>query len=425
MNKKTFIIALAILLAFTILSSPASAMGVGPSQFKIEKAVKGTEYQKTVKIFNTDPTDSLIIITSSGEAASWVSAYPETDLTTAVNNFTLQGGKDILMLLKFRIPETAANGNYTGTLYVQTAPKAGAGMQSVGMNVPIEIKIEVIGEQILEGLTRSITTRDVEINYPLEIKVEFENKGNVVAKPNINVEVKRGSEKVGSSKYTAEAVAPATWKTIPVELDTSSLLPGNYTADVSVLLGEKVVGTQVLSFSLLPLGTMTRAGAFKSLSYTGEPAIGKLLKIVSVFKNTGKISTKANFVGEVYRGGELVDSLKSEEILVAVDSEEGLVSYLKVESAGDYRITGAVLYEGKKTDPRELSFKVEAAAQTTVTTEDRTQPTQGNTATPGTQVDPILFVGIAAVIVLLLALAYVTSRRNKGAETEKGLRRRG
>jgi hypothetical protein len=412
MNKKIFIVTFIMLTAVFALSSPATAIGVGPASFKIEKALKGGEYQKTTKIFNTDPTETIITITRSGEAADWVKLYDESDLSTQVNKLTLPGQSNKLMVLKFKIPDTAANGNYTGILQMSSEPKGGEGMQPVSMTISIKLQIEVIGEEILEGSARSITTRDVEINYPLEIKVEFENKGNVVAKPDINVEIKKGSDMVGKSTYSADAVAPLTWKTIPVELDTSSLLPGNYTADVSVRLGDKLVATQALGFNLFPIGTLTRAGAFDGLSYSGEPAVGKLLKIVSVFSNTGKINTKANFVGEVYRNGELIDNLKSEELLVPVSEKQDLVSYLKVDSPGDYRITGAVLYEGKKTDSQELSFKVQAGQQDVGVT----QTTAASAATTATQTDPLMLAGIAALIVLLFALVYLAGKKNKNKE---------
>lgn len=416
MNNKLSIL-FSTLLTVAVLCSQVSALGVGPAEFRIEKAAKGGEYQKTARIFNTDPTDTAISLTSSGEAASWITVYSEDDLSTPVERFTLAAQTDILLLLKLNIPDSAANGKYTGTIYVRTEPKGGEGAQPVGMQVPIEIGVEVIGEQILEGAARSITTRDVEINYPLEIRVEFENNGNVVARPKIDIDVKRDGETVGRNEYTADGVAPATWKTIPVELETSSLMPGNYTADVSVLLGEAVVATESLAFNILPLGTMTRSGAFDDLSYAGEPAAGKLLKIISVFRNTGKISTRANFVGEVYLNGELSDSIKSEELLVPVQGEEELAAYLKIESPGDYRITGTILYEGKKTDSRELSFNVPGTGAQTA---DVTQTAQAKTGEEAAQDDPLVLAGIAAVIILLAVLVYVLARNKKGAEKGTG-----
>ena len=86
--------------------------------------------------------------------------------------------------------------------------------------------------------------------------------------------------------------------------------------------------------------------------------MGVLTAIQATFVNTGQIDTKAKFVGEVYHNDILVDTLQSEELLVAVGNMEFLEAYFKPGQPGEYRVNGHVIYEGKKTEEKEISFAI-------------------------------------------------------------------
>jgi len=83
-----------------------------------------------------------------------------------------------------------------------------------------------------------------------------------------------------------------------------------------------------------------------------------MIKILADFENTGKIDSRAAFKGEIYRDGEFVDTTKSDEMLVEVGETSRLTSYYKIQSSGKYVVKGCVLYEGKETDTKEISFDV-------------------------------------------------------------------
>ena len=96
----------------------------------------------------------------------------------------------------------------------------------------------------------------------------------------------------------------------------------------------------------------------KSLSIEGKPEVNRFIKVIAEFENTGTVDTKAMFTGEVYCDGELVELLESDEKLIAAGETANIVSYYKITIPGEYMINGLVLYEGKETRAKEVSFTV-------------------------------------------------------------------
>jgi len=79
---------------------------------------------------------------------------------------------------------------------------------------------------------------------------------------------------------------------------------------------------------------------------------------VANFENTGEIDTMAKFKGEIYHEGNLLDVLESDEMFVEAGETANLVSYYKIMEPGSYTIRGRVLYSGKETEEKEVSFSV-------------------------------------------------------------------
>ena len=85
---------------------------------------------------------------------------------------------------------------------------------------------------------------------------------------------------------------------------------------------------------------------------------GNLAKVCAVFTNTGQIEVWAEFNGEVYLGGELIEVIKSEKLLVKRDSTENLAAYFTPQQTGEYSVKGYVLFEGKKTNVLETKVTI-------------------------------------------------------------------
>ena len=359
---KNLIIAITALLILCSIACADIGLGMAPASMTISDALKGGSYERMISVFNTGDDTGTFTLTAEGECSEWISFYAECDLTAPLAEVAIPAGGKAKVLVRFDVPGDIANAGYAGTIYAQSIPKEsseteGAAAQAV-IRIPSKITIDVTGTQILKGTVKSITTSDTEIGYPLKIKVLFQNDGNVVAKPKIAVAMTQDSELVDSFVHDETGVKHDFEDTITVIRNTTDQEVGDYTADVEISLGGEVLATKSLPFKILPFGTLTRQGELTSLVTEGDPLVGRMIKILADFRNTGKIDSRAAFKGELYRDGEFVDLIKSDEMLVEVGETGRLTSYYKILSSGEYVVKGCALYEGKETDTMEISFDV-------------------------------------------------------------------
>jgi len=366
--KKISILGLIALMVLS-LSAPASAVGVGigPSELTIANALRGGEYTKTITIVNPGQDESTINLTTEGEAGEWLSLYKIDDLTKPVEELSIAGKGRSTIKVKIDIPPDVSSGTYTATIFAKTAhgkvedAEVGVG---TALRVPVSVTIEVTGTQILTGIVKHISARDTEVHYPLRIEVLFQNTGNVVAKPTIKTAITQKGSVIYSFDHTYEEVRPGALDTLSAEWDTTGMEVGDYGAQVTVSLNNEVLATQELSFKLLPVGTLSRQGDLTEITYEGKPSVGKIIKILAGFENTGEIDTRAKFIGEVYMNGDLIDTIESEELLVPVRNTGTLATYLEIETPGSYTIKGHAIYKGKTTSTKELAFDAVSELET-------------------------------------------------------------
>ena len=384
-----------LILVLLISNAGAVGLGVVPSELSIADALRGEEYERTITVYNTDEMTTTFKPYATGEIIDWIGFYDEEG--NVLTKITIPGKSSAKVLLRFKIPSDAASGNYTSIVYVENVPGEAAGEGAAAqmlIRMPVDITIGVTGEQILEGIVSGITIRDTEIDYPLRIEVLFQNTGNVVAKPAIDVEIRKGGATVQSFTSTDKAVKPNTREIIPVEWDTKGQTIGDYVADVAVSLDGDVLYEREIPFKILERGTLTRKGELTDLSYEGELMIGEMIKVLATFENTGKIDTKAKFTGEVHRNGKLVETIESEELEVPVRKTNTLTSYFKLDKPGDYKISGYAIYEGKKTNTKEVLLEI-----------------------PGEAVAPVvpipIVIGVAVIVALTAIFIVVLLRRRR------------
>ncbi|CAD6492622.1 MAG: hypothetical protein EMLJLAPB_00331 [Candidatus Argoarchaeum ethanivorans] len=357
----------AVIAAFLILSLCPTAnatigIGISPASIIISDTFKGGSYERTITVFNSGDETGTFGLTAEGECAEWISFCKEDEPDIPLTEITIPGKDKAKVLVKFDIPKDIANADYTTTVYAHSIPKEeapeGGAVAHAVVRIPLEVLIQVTGTQILKGTVKSITTADIEIDYPLKIKVEFKNEGNVVAKPKIAVAITKGGKLVDSFVHDETGIKPDCEDTVTVLWNTTEQGTGDYTTDVAVSLGEELLITKSLPFKILPFGTLTRQGELTSLVTEGEPMISRVIKILADFENTGKIDSRATFRGEVYRDGEFVDVIESDEMIVEVGETSRLTAYYKILSSGRYVVKGYVLYEGKETGTEEILFDV-------------------------------------------------------------------
>lgn len=349
-----------LILVVMVQSAAAIGIGIAPSEMKLDNALKGSEYDRSLTIFNTAPEATNFSLEASGNISDWVSFYDENNRITAIK---ITGKDKASVAVKIKVPLDAANANYTGSLIVRTIPEKTGASEGAGQSMIVgassQVTIVVTGEQVIDGAVTAILTENVEPGYPLKITTLFQNTGNVVVKPKIDVTILQDKNIINSFTHDSTSVKPGTPENIIAEWKTTAVnIPANYTANVVVSLDGRILKSDNITFQILPVGTLTKSGILTQISLEGEPAIDTVVKIKAFFTNTGQIETPVKFGAEIYKDNKIIGTLSSDELTVPKYKEIVLISYLKLTSPGDYIIKGKVIFSGKETPVQEYSFKV-------------------------------------------------------------------
>ena len=299
--KRATILLIALIFAFAISDVSAISVGIAPSSFTIEDALKGETFDQKLTVFNGDDEACNYEFEGTGNIGDWISFYA-LDEKTQIATIEVPGKSSEKVIARFSVPPETPNGIYTGMIYVQTIPKV---------------------------------ARDT-------------------------------TEEMGA---VAHVVLRAPSK-------------------VTIVVGSGVPAEEE---------TITAEGDLIAMSTVDEPSIGQVIEILATFDNTGAIDTNAKFVGELYIDGNKADVVTSDELFTPAGETSDLAAYVSLETPGEYVILGHVLYEGKKTDTKELSFSIpetESATDsgTETETESETHAVTGThavteTPTPTTETD--------------------------------------
>jgi hypothetical protein len=399
--------ALVLVYISATMASASIGIGVAPANFTIADAFKGGTYEQMIKIFNTGDEAGTFTLSAEGDAAAWISYYNESAPDIPLTELAIPGKGNAPVLVKIAIPKEIANADYTATIYAQSVPKmeeTGGAVAHAVVRIPANVLIRVTGTQILKGTVKSITVADTEIEYPLKIKIEFRNEGNVIAKPAIHVTLTKNGALVDHFVHDETGVKPGAEGVITVLWNTTGRATGEYLAAVNVSLGDEQLAKQTLPFKVLPFGALTRRGELHLLIIEGEPLVNIVVKFIAQFENTGEIDTMAKFKGELYREGQLLEVLESDERFIETGETGELATYYKIQEHGTYTLKGRVLYSGKETAEKDISFEVPEV-------EAQGQPsTTASTKTPGFDEE---FTLIAIVVVSIGLWARRVRRRER------------
>lgn len=394
---------IAVLLCSTV---QAPGLGISPSSFTVADALRGGEYERTITVFNTADEDGDYELGATGPESEWITFYHTDDPETPITALNIKGHTKERVLVKIQVADDSPNRDYKPLIYVKSIPPeatagAGGAVAQTVLKMPVSATIQVTGVQILKGTVESITRADTEIGYPLRLKVAFKNDGNVDATPKIAVRITKDGTLIDSFVHDESSIKLGKTDTIVVLWNTTGNEPGDYSASVSVSLGDETLTTKDVPFSILPRGALTRKGVLVLLSLEGEPVVNRVIKVLAAFENTGSIDARAKFKGELYRDGALMEVLESDEKFVEAGEKLQLIAYYKITAPGEYKIKGIVSYEGKDTEVKEVSF---TALGLELEEEEEKKPW-----IPGFEFVPTLI----ALIISIIIIINITKRRAK------------
>ncbi len=366
------LLALVILigLALTPKIMAGGGIGLAPARIELSDAMRGGEYDYTLILINPGDGETYYTLgTEEGEAAAWVSYFEHEGAENPIEGILVPGDTRMPLMVRFNIPEDAANRTYEVNLLVEAglappdaaAPRArreSLGGAEVMVRIASEVTIDVTGTQILTADVTSIMVENTEVNYPLRTTVHMRNTGNVDARPEVRVEAWQDGQLVREYVFAEEVIKPGANAVIMGEGDTTGMEDGEYLVNVSVRLGGQEISTYEREVSLFPVGTLTRRGDLVALEIEGEPYVGRVLRILGTFVNTGQIETMAQLVVEVYRDGSMIAIEEGREIRILPKQSEVVRAYYELNEPGDYQFKAHVYYEGRVTDTAEQTIRV-------------------------------------------------------------------
>jgi uncharacterized membrane protein len=361
-----FLVSLALLICFLPTKVSALGVAIGPGTFEITNALRGTEYKETLAIFNPSTPDTHYNLSTDGQAANWISFYLLTDQQQSITGIDVPGQSNISIMLKVDVPSNAADGSYTAIIYAKTNPIAssGSGIATV-MQAESQMTIDVTGTQTISGTVNTVTVNNPEAGMPMRLVVNFENTGNVTVQPNVDCVINKDNVKITEITNNTTDVEPQTQEDIQTEWATTiDDKIGDYTGHVTVSLGDKVLTTQDLYFTISLPGTYTQQGELTSMTYEGKPLLNTTVTIQAGFQNTGETDALATFTGQVYLGSNLINVVNSQSTLVPAGQAGTIISYLQLSKSGKYDVKGYISYAGKQTETKELTINVIGAGKT-------------------------------------------------------------
>ncbi|MFA6436635.1 MAG: hypothetical protein WC242_00765 [Candidatus Paceibacterota bacterium] len=190
MQRKTFQYLSIFASVFIVLSFGSYAragFGISPAGITLDGVLRGTKIEKVIVLSRSDPKEDLLISAEiSGDTAKWIELERGTKFTY------LAGNKQFPVKVWINIPNTTANGEYTGTIkFIGGASQSCVGENctesSVGVGVSIgalaDIKISVTDQEIKKFRILGIQVDKAKAGEKLSLVLFVENSGNVDIQP--------------------------------------------------------------------------------------------------------------------------------------------------------------------------------------------------------------------------------------------------
>lgn len=342
--KKRF---LAILFAaFLILASNSYAVNIGisPGVAVLSKMLRGGYASRTVTVSTSMPDNLTASLEVYGNVKDW--------MTVGANatNITFSGGTPYKMKLIVTPPLDVQNGNYTGFIRIITdklGKLTGGTGSVVKAAVVLQLRVEIIGQEILACRAGAFSIPSIEVGYPLEVWYIVANDGNVKLKPHIQLDIwdQLQENLLHSTEFFDETVKQTEEERIG-KLVYLNLPIGQYWAKINVV---ECGISDLLTFSVLEKGAIEDTGELVDVKTTPWAKVGDIVPIVATFRNKGSRLVFAKFKGKISLNDQIVQLIDTPEMQVQPQESVNFTSYYSPKIAGKYLVTGRVNYNKKLT----------------------------------------------------------------------------
>lgn len=340
-----------ILIALILfLAAPVTATELNSDSELQFKDVLANGYAEAQTTLTTDSPSLLpVTISAAGPIENWISFESSS-------GFFISRDMPLNLRIIVEPPANTQKGVYTGYVVVSVPEEGNEITTSTFSNEVSTIKVivEITDTEIKDLSVYSITLDDAMQGSPILFNVEAENKGNVIAKPTINIEILDSDENViKSQQFSSEELLATQKKNIELQFPSEGISAGNYFAKVSVFSDGYFIKQATIPFRLFEKGTTTLSGKFVSFEADNITHVDSAAYITGVFENTGQVSLSAKLKADIYLGDTLIQQVESNTKIIPPGEKAEFTAYFIPDAIAVYNITSYVVYNGQKSETKE------------------------------------------------------------------------
>ena len=261
-KQKICLLLFAILALGVLFAGSVMAIGMMTEPIVFRDVLRGQQLRATLTLLNSETKADTYELSSEGQIAGWVKFYAisDTKLANSVEKIQapLASYFDVLAVLE--VPKDARNGVYKGSIVVTSGASEASTTENqatVRQSVSREVRVEITGKEIIKLESQIIPLNySVNAGKPLNIKVIYENQGNVELKPEAKLLITKEDQTIFEATFpyppAEQAVKSLERKVFDPLLtwQTAGQGAGKYQAKVEVLLNGAVVGESVFSLQI-------------------------------------------------------------------------------------------------------------------------------------------------------------------------------
>lgn len=246
------------LLAAIILVMPKGSFGFGmlTEPIVIQDVARGQEITEVLSLVNSEAKPMVYGLTTEGQIANWTSFFKTNDIANPIDKIELLPNSGVDVLAKFVVPNDAPNGTYAGQFVITTIPEHSAAegaSASVSLRIGRDVSITVTDKEVVKLDSQIIPlSYGIAQNKPLEIKLIYDNQGNIALKPDVALKITRAGVSVFEAVFpypeNEQPIKPRERKEVMVNWQSAGQEKGDYDAEIKVLLGDRVMKEDSFSF---------------------------------------------------------------------------------------------------------------------------------------------------------------------------------
>lgn len=346
---KILLITLIFTLNFINQPAPLKAdnIGISSSPIIINDALKGMIYLHTITIHNQNTEESNITLEKNGMITEWITFRDYNDNSVTFDTIKIQGESTKKIIVHIQVPENTSNQKYNSEIIFKEQIEHTEKNQSatVQWQYPLQVTVNVTGEQNLNITIDNLYIATNEVNHPVKSIIKIINTGNVIAEPKIQVRITKNNVPVTQLSDTTKKIFPGSYHKYELVWNTDGMVPGQYTAYMTISLAGKMIRNQTIPFEVYKVGTLRREGLLDNIVLGGDLKVNETIRITAQFLNTGEIEVQAQLNSDIYIDDQFITTINSANITVQKGHLDTFhVNYL-LPQKGDYSIKNYFVYD--------------------------------------------------------------------------------